>query len=92
MEYICFEVADGIGTLILNCLDCLNGMTTRMLVETRDCLQQVAERIDIWVLVFIGEGCGFCSGADLKGRVAGEADMPADPHYFNVPVLLHEMF
>ena len=91
MQHIRFDAADGIGTLTLNRPERMNGMTTRMLVETHDCLQQVAERTDIRVLVLTGEGRGFCPGADLKGRVAGEPDVPAEPHHFNVPVLLHEM-
>lgn len=91
MEHIRFEAADGIGTLTLNRPERMNGMTTRMLVETHDCLQQVAEREDVRVLVLTGEGRGFCPGADLKGRVAGEPDVPAEPHHYNVPVLLHEM-
>ena len=42
METIIFEAADGIGRLTLNRPERLNGMTNRMLVETYDCLQQVA--------------------------------------------------
>ena len=91
MQHIRFEAADGIGTLTLNRPERMNGMTNRMLVETHDCLQQVAERSDVRVVVLTGEGRGFCPGADLKGRVAGETDVRADAHHFNVPVLLHTM-
>ena len=91
MDTIRFDVADGIGTLTLNRPDRLNGMTNRMLVETHDCLQHIAERDDVRVVVLTGAGRGFCPGADLKGRVAGETDVQAEAHHFNVPVLLHSM-
>tara|TARA_A100001037_G_scaffold86955_1_gene78908 strand:- start:94 stop:867 length:774 start_codon:yes stop_codon:yes gene_type:complete len=91
METIRFEAADGIGTLTLNRPDRMNGMTTGMLVETHDCLQDVAGRSDVRVVVLTGEGRGFCPGADLKARVAGETAVPAESHHYNVPVLLHDM-
>jgi 2-(1,2-epoxy-1,2-dihydrophenyl)acetyl-CoA isomerase len=91
MDTIRFAAADGIGTLTLNRPDRLNGMTNRMLVETHDCLQRVSERDDVRVLILTGEGRGFCPGADLKGRVAGETDVQTEAHHFNVPLLLHSM-
>lgn len=91
METIRFESANGIGTLTLNRPERMNGMTNRMLVETHDCLQQVAQRDDVRVVVLTGEGRGFCPGADLKGRVAGETDVQAEARHFNVPLLLHSM-
>lgn len=91
MDTIIFEAAGGIGRLILNRPERLNGMTNRMLVETHDCLQQVAERDDVRVLVLTGEGRGFCPGADLKHYDGGEPDIESEVFHFNVPLLLHEM-
>lgn len=91
METIKFEAADGIGRLTLNRPDRMNGMTNRMLVETYECLQQIAERDDLRVLVLTGEGRGFCPGADLKHYAAGEPDIESQPHHFKVPLLLHDM-
>jgi len=91
METITFEVEDGIGWLTMNRPQRMNGMTNRMLVETHDCLSEVAARRDVRVIVLTGAGRGFCPGADLKHYAAGEADIASAPHHFRVPVLLHEM-
>ncbi|MCZ6658315.1 MAG: enoyl-CoA hydratase-related protein, partial [Gammaproteobacteria bacterium] len=64
-ETILFEASDGIGRLVLNRPERMNGMTNRMLVETHDCLETVAKRGDVRVLILTGAGRGFCPGADL---------------------------
>jgi 2-(1,2-epoxy-1,2-dihydrophenyl)acetyl-CoA isomerase len=86
-----FEAADGIGRLTMNRPERLNAMTNRMLVETHDCLEDVATRKDVRVLVLSGEGRGFCPGADLKHYAAGESDVQSSPRHFRVPLLLHRM-
>jgi 2-(1,2-epoxy-1,2-dihydrophenyl)acetyl-CoA isomerase len=91
MQTILFESSGGVGTLTLNRPDRLNGMTNQMLIETHDCLLEVAQRNDVRVLVLTGAGRGFCPGADLKHYAAGEADVASQPRHFQVPVLLHEM-
>ncbi len=91
METILFEASGGVGTLTLNRPDRLNGMTNQMLIETHDCLVEVAQRDDVRVLVLTGAGRGFCPGADLKHYAAGEADVASEPRHFQVPVLLHGM-
>jgi len=90
-ETILFEALDGIGRLTLNRPDRMNGMTNRMLVETHDCLEDVARRADVRVLILTGAGRAFCPGADLKHYDAGEADVKSSPRHFRVPVLLHRM-
>ncbi len=91
MATIKLEIVDGIGWLLLNRPDRMNGMTNQMLVETHDCLEALAQRTDVRVIVLTGEGRGFCPGADLKHYAAGETDVESSPHHFRVPVLLHEM-
>ncbi len=91
METIKFDAADGIGRLTLDRPERMNGMTNQMLVETYECLQQIADRDDLRVLVLTGEGRGFCPGADLKHYAAGEPDIESLPHHFQVPLLLHDM-
>ena len=91
MGTIKFEADNGVGWLKMNRPERMNGMTNRMLVETHDCLQEVAARTDVRVVVLTGEGRGFCPGADLKHYAAGEKDIASAPHHFRVPVLLHEM-
>jgi 2-(1,2-epoxy-1,2-dihydrophenyl)acetyl-CoA isomerase len=91
VETIEFDVADGIGWLVLNRPERMNGMTNRMLVEAHECLSEIATRSDVRIVVLTGAGRGFCPGADLKHYAAGEADVASSPHHFRVPVLLHEM-
>lgn len=91
MKTIKFDVADGIGWLVINRPERMNSMTNQMLVETHECLTAIAQRTDVRVLVLTGEGRGFCPGADLKHYVAGESDIASSPQHFCVPVLLHEM-
>ena len=91
MQTLKFDVVDGVGWLLMNRPDRMNGMTNRMLVEAHDCLDAIAQRADVRVVVLTGEGRGFCPGADLKHYAAGEADIASSPQHFRVPVLLHEM-
>jgi len=91
MQTITFNAADGIGRLTLNRPERMNGMTNQMLVETYECLTQIAERNDVRVLLLTGAGRGFCPGADLKHYAAGEPDIESEPYHFQVPLLLHEM-
>jgi len=91
VETIRFEARDGIGTLTLDRPERMNAMTNRMLVETHDCLAEIALRKDVRVLVLTGEGRGFCPGADLKHYTANEADVQSSPRHFQVPLLLHRM-
>ena len=91
MQTLKFDVVDGVGWLLMNRPERMNGMTNRMLIEAHDCLEAVANRTDVRVVVLTGEGRGFCPGADLKHYAAGEADVASSPQHFRVPVLLHEM-
>ncbi len=90
-ETILFEASDGVGRLVLNRPERMNGMTNRMLVETHDCLEAVAKRGDVRVLILTGAGRGFCPGADLKHYAAGEADVKSTAEHFKVPLFLHRM-
>lgn len=90
-ETILFEAHDGVGRLVLNRPERLNGITNRMMMEVHDCLEAVSERKDVRVLVFTGAGRGFCPGADLKHYSSGEEDVKSSPRYFRIAVHLHRM-
>ena len=68
-ETIVLEEADGVARLTLNRPERMNGMTNRMLKETHDCLEALAGRRDVRVLVITGAGRGFCPGADLNRTI-----------------------
>ena len=90
-ETIIYEKSGPVARLTMNRPDRLNGMTNRMLFETRVALAAAAEDRDLRVLVVTGAGKGFCPGADI-GRVASAApDDPITVDDFRVPVLLHNM-
>lgn len=68
-ETIIYEKSGPVARLTMNRPDRLNGMTNRMLIETRKALEAAAEDRELRVLVLTGAGRGFCPGADI-GRVA----------------------
>jgi 2-(1,2-epoxy-1,2-dihydrophenyl)acetyl-CoA isomerase len=90
-ETIVYEKSGPVARLTMNRPDRLNGMTNRMLVETRHALAAAAEDRELRVLVLTGAGKGFCPGADI-GQVASTApDAPLTADDFRVPILLHSM-
>ena len=90
-ETILFEATDGVGHLVLNRPERLNGITNRMLSEVHDCLEALAERKDVRVLVLTGAGRGFCPGADLKHYSGGEEDVKSSPRHYRISQFLHQM-
>jgi 2-(1,2-epoxy-1,2-dihydrophenyl)acetyl-CoA isomerase len=86
-----YETAGGIATVTLDRPGRMNGMTSLMVRETHHALSDAASDASISVLLLTGAGSSFCPGADLRAATAGERDVAADPHHFQVPVLLHEM-
>lgn len=63
------EATDGIRTLVLNRPEVMNAMNTRMFVELREALHELAFDDALRVLIFTGAGeRAFSSGGDLKQR------------------------
>ena len=90
-QTLTYDRAGGVATVTLNRPDRMNGMTSLMVREAHAALTAAAGDDSVSVLVLTGAGSSFCPGADLRAATAGERDVPADPHHFRVPVLLHEM-
>ena len=90
-QTLTYEKSGAVATVTLNRPDRMNGMTSLMVREAHDALAAAADDASVSVLVLTGAGSSFCPGADLRAATAGERDVPADPHHFQVPVLLHEM-
>jgi 2-(1,2-epoxy-1,2-dihydrophenyl)acetyl-CoA isomerase len=90
-QTLIYEKSGAVATVTLNRPDRMNGMTSLMVREAHDALAAAADDASVSVLVLTGAGSSFCPGADLRAATAGERDVPADPHHFQVPVLLHEM-
>src|SRR6202035_6124490 len=66
-EQIRYEVSDGILTITLNRPERLNAWTPVMQRELIAALDSSDADDDIRVVVFTGEGRGYCAGADLAG-------------------------
>jgi 2-(1,2-epoxy-1,2-dihydrophenyl)acetyl-CoA isomerase len=90
-ETILYEKSGPVATLTINRPDRLNGMTKKMLRETREALTAAAEDRQIRVLVLTGAGKTFCPGADLQMVAADSDDEPSSNDDFRVPLLLHSM-
>ncbi len=65
-EQIRYEVEDRVLTLTLNRPEKLNAYTPIMQRELIDALKRADEDDNIRVIIFTGEGRGFCAGADLS--------------------------
>jgi 2-(1,2-epoxy-1,2-dihydrophenyl)acetyl-CoA isomerase len=90
-ETIIYEKAGPVARLTMNRPERLNGMTNRMLIETRRALEAASEDRELRILVLTGAGKGFCPGADI-GQVASAApDDKITVDDFRVPILLHNM-
>jgi 2-(1,2-epoxy-1,2-dihydrophenyl)acetyl-CoA isomerase len=90
-ETILYEKSGPVATLTINRPDRLNGMTRKMLRETREALTAAAEDREVRVLVLTGAGKTFYPGADLQMVAADSDDEPSSTDDFRVPVLLHTM-
>ena len=82
------EPESGIGIITLNRPDRLNALSLDMLEELHALFDKLRKRDDARVLIFTGEGRGFCSGADLKDsrarREAATLFPSAGTHLFAV--------
>lgn len=69
------EPEPGLGLLTINRPERLNAINLDMLEEMHDLYQELHRReLEVRVLIMIGEGRGFCAGADLKDeRMTNEA-------------------
>jgi enoyl-CoA hydratase/carnithine racemase len=66
-EALRYDVADGVGTVILNRPDKLNALDTVMLEELLAVLEQADADDGVRALIVTGAGRAFCAGADLSG-------------------------
>ena len=65
-DHFRFEVAEGIGTVVLDRPEQLNALTFEVYADLRDLLTELPHRGDVAVLIVTGSGRGFCSGGDVN--------------------------
>ncbi len=71
MEFIKYEVKDGIATITLNRPEVYNALNDAITYELQDVFKTIARDSEVRVVILTGEGKAFCSGQDLKA-VSGE--------------------
>ena len=79
-ENIILEKRDGIATLTLNRPAKLNALSSALLAEFSDALDDVSEDHDVRVLVLTGAGTAFSAGFDITPGGA-HGDRPATAHW-----------
>ena len=68
-----FDVADAVATITLDRPDALNALTVGSRVELLAALERIAADRGVRAVVLTGAGRAFCSGQDLKERLAPDA-------------------
>ncbi len=68
------SINDGIATVTLNRPDKLNALDMAMFHAIDKTIKQLAKNRDVRVVIVTGEGPDFCSGLDLKGVLANQAN------------------
>lgn len=61
-----YDVKDSIATITFNRPDVLNALTFNVYAQLRDLLETLRYDDGVKVLIFTGEGKGFCSGGDVE--------------------------
>lgn len=71
-EHFDYEERDGVATITFSRPERLNSLTFEVYADIRDLTRELGERGgDVRVLVFRGQGRGFCSGGDVE-QIIGE--------------------
>jgi len=71
-EDLLLEKDSGIATITLNAPDKLNALTVGMRKSLISATDELARDDEVRVIIVTGTGRGFCSGADLSGRLQAE--------------------
>jgi enoyl-CoA hydratase len=69
-----FSVADRVARITLNRPEKRNALSKELIRELHEALLEADDLVDVSVIVLEGEGKDFCSGYDLAGAYAGQAD------------------
>jgi len=69
-DELIYTYANGVATLTLNRPNKLNALTQSMLNGIEQVIDEAKRKDEIKVLIITGAGRGFCSGADVEGRLA----------------------
>ncbi len=74
-ESILFEIDGPVATVTLNRPETLNALTIDMMNEVKAALARIESDREIRALILTGAGRGFCSGQNLRDRIAPGVDL-----------------
>ncbi|PIN68772.1 hypothetical protein COV93_08110 [Candidatus Woesearchaeota archaeon CG11_big_fil_rev_8_21_14_0_20_43_8] len=66
MEYVNIKTVGPIGILVMDNQSKLNALSRQMLEDISEALKILESQSDVKVIIIMGEGRGFCAGADLN--------------------------
>ena len=72
MEFLKYEVADGVARITLNRPEVYNALNDGLTFEIQEALKLAAKDSSVRVIEFTGAGKAFCSGQDLKAAAGQE--------------------
>ena len=81
MQYIKFEIKEGVGIITLNRPEVYNSFNIPMALEVQKALDECEKDDNVRAIILTGEGKGFCAGQDLKE--ATEENGPSIEHIVN---------
>jgi len=76
-QELTLDISDHIATVTLSRPEKLNALNAGLRNELQQVSDDISQNDDIRVVIFTGEGRGFCSGADLTGGDGGLSGTPS---------------
>jgi 2-(1,2-epoxy-1,2-dihydrophenyl)acetyl-CoA isomerase len=80
-EFIKYHKADGIATVILNRPEVFNALNDALCYELQKVFKEISDDNTTRVVIFTGEGKGFCSGQDIKAIEDMKGSLPSESIY-----------
>src|SRR5213076_3400843 len=90
METIDLQIADGVGTILLNRPQSLNAWNRQFGEELLDAVRRVTDDDAVRAVCVRGAGRAFSSGADLRDNITGQELTPEG--HPDVRTRLHEVY
>src|SRR4051812_5901550 len=80
-EFIKFQKAGGIATVVLNRPEVFNALNDGLCYELQKVFKELSDDSSVRVVILTGEGKGFCSGQDIKAIEDLKGSLPSESIY-----------